>query len=229
MSTSNPLVSIVIPVYNGSNYVRQAIDSALDQTYPDVEVLVINERRRRTEAYLFAQQGQRWQPVTLADGTASDGRQDSYIHCLEGILGSEQLFLTAVFSAQQKRPLSSFRNAEIKALLSELLGLDAVQALGQQAVVSRDHRARAQALAAGALAHRRQARARWQQALGDALGQAGCELLGQCRARGARQREAGQVVGCVHPRVLVMKPIQIGAMRRKVYCYCAGTSRRLPR
>jgi glycosyltransferase involved in cell wall biosynthesis len=39
----NPLVSIVIPVYNGSNYMREAIDSALNQTYMNIEVLVIND------------------------------------------------------------------------------------------------------------------------------------------------------------------------------------------
>jgi glycosyltransferase involved in cell wall biosynthesis len=38
-----PLVSIVIPVYNGSNYLAQAIDSALAQTFPHCEVLVIND------------------------------------------------------------------------------------------------------------------------------------------------------------------------------------------
>lgn len=38
-----PLVSIVIPVYNGSNYLAQAIDSALTQTYPHVEVIVVND------------------------------------------------------------------------------------------------------------------------------------------------------------------------------------------
>lgn len=39
----NPRVSIVIPVYNGSNYLREAIDSALAQTYRNIEVLVIND------------------------------------------------------------------------------------------------------------------------------------------------------------------------------------------
>ena len=39
----NPKVSIVIPVYNGSNYLREAIDSALAQTYKNVEVIVIND------------------------------------------------------------------------------------------------------------------------------------------------------------------------------------------
>ena len=38
-----PLVSIIIPVYNGSNYMREAIDSALAQTYTNTEVLVIND------------------------------------------------------------------------------------------------------------------------------------------------------------------------------------------
>lgn len=43
MGEWEPLVSIVIPVYNGSNYLKQAIDSALAQTYRNCEVLVIND------------------------------------------------------------------------------------------------------------------------------------------------------------------------------------------
>lgn len=42
-SSFNPLVSIVIPVYNGADFLREAIDSALAQTYPNIEVLVIND------------------------------------------------------------------------------------------------------------------------------------------------------------------------------------------
>ena len=36
----NPLVSIVIPVYNGSNFLSQAIEAALSQTYKNIEILV---------------------------------------------------------------------------------------------------------------------------------------------------------------------------------------------
>lgn len=39
----NPKVSIIIPVYNGSKYLREAIDSALGQSYPNVEVIVVND------------------------------------------------------------------------------------------------------------------------------------------------------------------------------------------
>ena len=38
-----PLVSIIIPVYNGENYMREAIESALNQTYPYIEVLVVDD------------------------------------------------------------------------------------------------------------------------------------------------------------------------------------------
>ena len=42
----HPKVSIVIPVYNGSNYLSQAIDSALAQTYDNCEIIVVNDGSR---------------------------------------------------------------------------------------------------------------------------------------------------------------------------------------
>jgi hypothetical protein len=38
-----PKVSIVIPVYNGANYLAEAIRSALAQTYKNLEVIVVND------------------------------------------------------------------------------------------------------------------------------------------------------------------------------------------
>jgi glycosyltransferase involved in cell wall biosynthesis len=38
-----PLVSVVIPVYNGQPYLRQAIESALGQTYAPLEVIAVND------------------------------------------------------------------------------------------------------------------------------------------------------------------------------------------
>lgn len=43
MTENNPLVSVIIPVYNGSNYVKDAIESALGQTYGNIEIIVIND------------------------------------------------------------------------------------------------------------------------------------------------------------------------------------------
>jgi len=43
-STSNPLVSIGVPVYNGEQYLFECLESIHKQTYPNWECLVINNR-----------------------------------------------------------------------------------------------------------------------------------------------------------------------------------------
>ena len=40
---SNPTVSVVIPVYNGENYLQVAIESVLAQTFQDFEIIVIDD------------------------------------------------------------------------------------------------------------------------------------------------------------------------------------------
>ncbi|MGH8218541.1 MAG: glycosyltransferase family 2 protein [Steroidobacteraceae bacterium] len=39
----DPLVSIILPVYNGARYLREAIDSALAQTYLSIEVIAVDD------------------------------------------------------------------------------------------------------------------------------------------------------------------------------------------
>ena len=39
----NPLVSIIIPVYNSASFVVEAVRSALDQTYQNIEVIVVDD------------------------------------------------------------------------------------------------------------------------------------------------------------------------------------------
>lgn len=39
----NPKITIIIPVYNGSNFIKQAIESAITQTYTNIEIIVIND------------------------------------------------------------------------------------------------------------------------------------------------------------------------------------------
>ena len=89
--------------------------------------------KRKTEAFLLEQAGSGWKPVVLADGTVCDGKVDTYERAVHELLGPPETFFTSVFSAQGKRPLSAYRNGEIKSLLADLLGLDQVREQGERA------------------------------------------------------------------------------------------------
>ena len=44
MKENKPLVSIVIPVHNGERYIRESIDSCLEQTYENIEIIVVDDK-----------------------------------------------------------------------------------------------------------------------------------------------------------------------------------------
>jgi len=43
MKTSNPLVSVLMPAYNAERYIGEAIESILNQTFDDFELVVVND------------------------------------------------------------------------------------------------------------------------------------------------------------------------------------------
>ena len=58
---SCPMVSIIIPVYNGSNYLSEAIESALAQSYGSCEIIVVNDGSNddgKTEAIALSYKNQ---------------------------------------------------------------------------------------------------------------------------------------------------------------------------
>jgi len=42
--SSNPLVSVIIPVHNGEKYLKEAIDSCLSQDYSPMEIIVVDDK-----------------------------------------------------------------------------------------------------------------------------------------------------------------------------------------
>lgn len=100
------------------------------------QLVIRSNGRRRTEAFLHVLNDQgAWTPVSLDDGTVSDGKIDSYERCVEAILGSADTFYTSVFASQGKRQLTAYKNAEIKPLLADLLGLEQIRKEGEKAAM----------------------------------------------------------------------------------------------
>ena len=43
MTTANPKISIIIPMYNVEKYLKQSLDSAINQTLKDIEIIIIDD------------------------------------------------------------------------------------------------------------------------------------------------------------------------------------------
>lgn len=57
ISTSTPLVSVVVPVYNGARYLGASLDSIIRQTYPKMEIVVMDDASTDETPALLAAYG----------------------------------------------------------------------------------------------------------------------------------------------------------------------------
>ncbi len=64
----NPLVSIIIDNYNYSQFLPEAIDSALSQTYPNIEVVVVDDGSTDNSQEIIASYGKKIVPLLKKNG-----------------------------------------------------------------------------------------------------------------------------------------------------------------
>lgn len=118
------------------------------QTYQSSIVIKGSIKNKKQECYLARKDSLgEWLPMVLPDGTVSDGKTSSYDRCVEHILGSPELYFTAAFACQGRKSLADYANADVKSLMSELLGLEHIRVLGTQAnEVAKGARAKLEAI-----------------------------------------------------------------------------------
>ncbi len=63
-----PLVSILINNYNYDRFIRQAIDSTLNQTYPQIEIIVVDDGSTDKSLQIIAEYGDKIIPVFKENG-----------------------------------------------------------------------------------------------------------------------------------------------------------------
>ncbi len=66
--TSKPLVSILINNYNYGRFLSKAIDSALNQEYQNIEVIVVDDGSTDDSRKIIESYGERIKPVLKENG-----------------------------------------------------------------------------------------------------------------------------------------------------------------
>lgn len=71
---NNPLISVVIPTYNRMNSVCNAIDSVLNQTYSNIEIIVVDDGSTDNTANRLEQYGDKIKYIKQINGGVSSAR-----------------------------------------------------------------------------------------------------------------------------------------------------------
>lgn len=66
MKRKQPLVSVIMPVYNGEPFLRLAIDSILNQTYTNIELLIVDDGSKDASAKIIKEYEKRFFPLIKA-------------------------------------------------------------------------------------------------------------------------------------------------------------------
>ena len=72
---SQPLVSVVVPVYNGEQFLAESLESVLAQTHTNLEVIVLDDASTDASATIGEEYAQRDGRVSFQQQPANDGQQ----------------------------------------------------------------------------------------------------------------------------------------------------------
>jgi glycosyltransferase involved in cell wall biosynthesis len=117
-----PLVSVVIPVYNGSDYLRSAIDSALEQSYKKIEVIVVNDGSNddgRTQQIIDSY-GQKIVSISKLNGGVASALNEGITHA-NGVyiawLSHDDMFVKGKVELQINRMLEHYMSGKKNIIL----------------------------------------------------------------------------------------------------------------
>lgn len=92
ISSKEPELSVVIPVYNASKYLQKCLDSLINQTYPNIEIICVNDGSKDNSLEILDNYKQKDNRIIVIDkqnGGVSSARN-------EGIRASHGKYITFV-------------------------------------------------------------------------------------------------------------------------------------
>ena len=82
------LISVIMAAYNAEKTIGQAIDSVLEQTYPNLELLVVDDSSKDRTAELVARIAAKDSRVRLISNEKNSGVSYTRKHGLDGANGA---------------------------------------------------------------------------------------------------------------------------------------------
>jgi glycosyltransferase involved in cell wall biosynthesis len=77
---NKPLVSVIIPIYNMQDFIAQTIDSVLNSTYPNMELILMDDGSKDSSpeiAKAYLDKDKRVKFFSQANGGASSARNNA--------------------------------------------------------------------------------------------------------------------------------------------------------
>jgi glycosyltransferase involved in cell wall biosynthesis len=90
---NNPLVSICIPTYNGSAYLAQCIESAIQQTYANIEILIVDDKSTDNTCQLIEKYAASDSRIKLIRNQKNLGLVGNWNRCMDLAKGEWVKFL----------------------------------------------------------------------------------------------------------------------------------------
>lgn len=130
ISNIDPFLTVMIPVYNGANFVAEAIHSVLDQPCKDLEALVLDDGSiddTLTICRRFAEEDSRVRVVTHANVGLGANRNEGFDHVRGtwlAFLDHDDVMAPGVYSEQTKTVLQMCSNQDIEMVVNTRVRAD---------------------------------------------------------------------------------------------------------
>lgn len=108
-----PKVSVIIPVYNAEKYLTQCLDSVINQTFKDIEIVCVNDTSKDTSSSIleeFAKKDDRIKIINneknlgsaLTRNRGIDAAQGEYIYFIDSDDYIDEKYLECMYNAAEK-------------------------------------------------------------------------------------------------------------------------------
>jgi glycosyltransferase involved in cell wall biosynthesis len=90
---TNTLVSICIPVYNGEKYLKECLNSAISQTYSNIEIIIVEDKSTDNTLHIIQQFAAKDSRIKIFINEINLGLVGNWNHCIELANGEWVKFL----------------------------------------------------------------------------------------------------------------------------------------